>query len=161
MARGRKSWREKLRDNKGLPRLEPIPERMRGKWGRGTILIPAPLEVDEVMRMVPQGRLITINMIREVLAKRHGATMTCPMTTGIFARIAAEAAEEARREGQRDITPYWRTLKEGGVINEKYPGGVQAQKRLLEGEGHQVIQRGKRYLVVDFQRALFKPQGER
>jgi len=48
------------------------------------------------------------------------------MTTGIFAGIAARAAEEMAIEGKQNITPYWRTIKSKGELNEKYPGGVEA-----------------------------------
>ncbi len=154
--KSRKSWREKLADSRDLPRVEEIGEKMSKRWGRGTIVIPAPKEVDELMRRVPEGKLITINQIRDFLAKRHGATIGCPLTTGLFASIAARAAEEAREEGEEEICPYWRTLKAGGVINEKYPGGPEAQKEFLEGEGHEVIQRGKRYLIADFEKKLVK-----
>jgi len=96
---------------------------------------PRPMEVDEIMKRVPEGKLITINKIRAALAKKHKATIGCPITTGIFAWISAHAAEEQRQEGEKDITPYWRTLKTGGVINPKYPGGVERQKKLLEKRG--------------------------
>jgi alkylated DNA nucleotide flippase Atl1 len=152
----RKTWQEKLADSKGLPKVEIITEKMSRKWGTGTIVIPAPKEVDEIMRKVPKGKLITINQIREILAKKHKATIGCPITTGIFACIAARAAEEAEAEGKKNITPYWRTLKAGGVINEKYPGGVEAQKRLLEKEGHKMIQKGKKLVVVDFEKYLVR-----
>jgi alkylated DNA nucleotide flippase Atl1 len=155
-AKLRKSWQEKLMDSKGLPRVEKITLKMSQRWGTGTIAIPAPKEVDEIMKSVPKGKLVTINQIRAQLAQRHGATIGCPITTGIFASIAARAAEEAATEGEKSITPYWRTLKEGGVINEKYPGGVEGQKKLLEKEGHQVIQKGKKYLVCDFEQHLVK-----
>jgi alkylated DNA nucleotide flippase Atl1 len=147
----RKSWQEKLADSKDLPRVEAITEKMSKRWGTGTIVIPAPKEVDKIMAQVPKGKLITINHIREILAQKHGATIGCPMTTGIFASIAAHAAEEAAAEGKNDTTPYWRTLKAGGVINPKYPGGVETQKQRLEAEGHTVIQKGKNYIVADFE----------
>jgi len=150
----RKSWSEKLRDSKDLPRVEKITDKMSKRWGTGTVVIPAPMEVDEMMRRVLEGKLITINEIRVALAKKHGATIGCPMTTGIFAWIAANAAEEQRQKGEKDITPYWRTLKTGGVINPKYPGGVEAQTKLLEKEGHEVVQKGKKYVVVDFEKSL-------
>jgi hypothetical protein len=130
----KKSWREKLENSKDLPRLEKISEKMSKRWGTGTIVIPAPMEVNEIMRKVPKGKLITINEIRLALAKKHGATTCCPMTTGIFAWIAANAVEEQKRKGEKEITPYWCTLKSGGVINEKYPGGVEGQELLLEKE---------------------------
>ena len=153
-SRPRKSWQEKLADSKGLPKVEKITPKMSKKWGTGTVVIPAPKEVDEIMKKVPQGKLITINQIRATLAKRHKASIGCPMTTGIFAWIAANAAEEAAREGKKNITPYWRTLKTGGVINEKYPGGIEVQKKLLENEGHKVMQKGKKYIVADFEKHL-------
>jgi alkylated DNA nucleotide flippase Atl1 len=159
MAKKRKSWREKLEDSKDFPRVEKITPKMAGRWGAksgDTVVIPAPKEVDEIMKSVPKGKLITINQIREIVAKKHKATIGCPITCGIFARIAAGAADEEAREGKKDITPYWRTLKVGGVINEKYPGGVEAQRKLLEKEGHKVIQKGKRLVVVDFEKYLVK-----
>ncbi len=108
------------------------------------------------MKKVPKGKLVTINEIRIALAKKHNATIGCPMTTGIFAWIAANAAEEQRQQGKKDITPYWRTLKTGGVINVKYPGGVGGQKELLEKEGHEVVQKGKKYIVADYEKSLMK-----
>ncbi len=92
---------------------------------------------------VAKGKLITINEIRRILARRHGASIGCPITTGIFAWVAVHAADEAAEEGKKNITPYWWTLKTGGIINEKYPGGVEIQKKLLEREGHKIIQKDK------------------
>ena len=152
----RKSWREKLADSKGLPKVEKITGKMSKRWGTGTVVIPAPMEVDELMSKVPKGKVTTINQIREKIAKKHGATIGCPITTGIFAWIAAHAAEEARAEGEKNITPYWRTLKSGGELNEKYPGGVKAQEKLLKKEGHKVVQKGKKYIVLDFETQLAK-----
>jgi alkylated DNA nucleotide flippase Atl1 len=102
------------------------------------------MEVDAYMRKVPTGKVTTINEIRQALAKRHGATIGCPITTGIFAWIAANAAEEAKLEGKNDTTPYWRTLKVKGMLNEKYPGGIDIQTMLLKQEGHTILQKGKK-----------------
>jgi hypothetical protein len=93
-----------------------------------------------------------------MLAKKHGATIGCPITTGIFTNIAARAAEEAAAEGKKDITPYWRTLKVGGALNEKYPGGVEVQASRLREEGHIIEpgKAGKPKRVKDFEKALVK-----
>ena len=144
MPKKRISWVEKLYDSKGLPKIEKITEKLSKRWGTGTIVIPAPIEVDELMRKVPAGKLTTINDIRTAIAKKHNATIGCPMTTGIFAWVAANAAEEREQSGEKDITPYWRTLKTGGILNEKYPGGAESQKLRLEREGHTVVRRGKK-----------------
>jgi len=138
----KKSWREKLEDSKDLPKVIEIDEKMSKRWGEGTVVVPAPKEVDEIMRKVPQGQVITIKQIRELLARKHAASIGCPITCGIFVWIAANAAEEAASEGRTDITPYWRTLKSNGELNPKYPGGVDAQAARLREEGH-TIEPGK------------------
>ena len=155
----RKSWQEKLADSKDLPRVVEINERMSRRWGTGTCVIPAPIEVDTLMRKVPKGKVTTINEIRAALARRHHATIGCPITTGIFAGIAARAAEEAAAEGKGNVTPYWRTLKSGGELNPKYPGGVEAQAARLKDEGHTIeLGRDKRpKRVKDFQKYVVKP----
>jgi len=150
----KRSWREKLADSRDLPKVVEIDEKMSKRWGTGTVVIPAPMEVDEIMRSVPEGKLITINEIREILAQRHGASIGCPMTTGIFAWVAAHAANEDEEDGAEDITPYWRTLKSKGELNPKYPGGIENQKERLEAEGHTVIQKGKKLVVQDFEESL-------
>ena len=153
----KRSWREKLLDNKnGLPKVAPIDGRMSRRWGEGTVVVPAPVEVDELMRRVRKGRLTTIDEIRRSLAEKHGVTIACPMTTGIFAWIAAHAADEAEEAGAKRITPYWRTLKSGGELNPKYPKGVANVAMRLRAEGHTVVQKGRRWLVVDYDRALAK-----
>ncbi len=152
----KKSWREKLADSKDLPRVVEITDNMSKRWGTGTFVIPAPIEVNEIMKKVPQGKLITINEVRAALAKKHGTSIACPLTTGIFAWVAAHAADEAAAEGNKDITPYWRTLKAGGELNPKYPGGVEEQAAHLQEEGHQIIPgRGKKPpRVKDYEKSL-------
>jgi alkylated DNA nucleotide flippase Atl1 len=156
MAKLKKSWREKLADDKGNPKVVEIKGKMSTRWGTGTVVIPAPREVDEIMRSVPRGKLTTINQIRAKLAKKHGASIGCPITTGIFAWVAAHAAEEDAAEGKKDITPYWRTLKGKGELNPKYPGGVEAQSRHLKEEGHTIEpdKKGRPKKVKDFEGAL-------
>ena len=152
----RKTFREKLADDKDFPRVEKISPGMAKQWGPGTIVIAAAREIDAIMRSVTKGKLITINQIREIVAQRHGATIGCPITTGIHARIAAGAAGEDEAEGKKRVTPYWRTLKAGGELNEKYPGGVTGQRTRLRIEGHEIVTRGKRMFVRDYERSLVK-----
>ena len=79
-----------------------------------------------------------------------------PLTTGIFAWIAAHAAAEAEEAGGKRTTPFWRTLKSGGELNPKYPGGIPSLQRKLAEEGHTVRQRGKRFFVEGFAERLAK-----
>lgn len=52
--------------------------------------------------------------------------------------MAARAAEEDIADGKKDITPYWRTIKSKGELNEKYPGGLEEQSKKLKSEGHEI-----------------------
>jgi alkylated DNA nucleotide flippase Atl1 len=165
MAYKKKSWQDKMADKKDLPKiltLEPnFPcfkpaVKMGAKAGNKIILVNHS-EVEEIMKAVPKGRLITLYEICKKLASKHQVAACCTLTTGIGTMTAANAAEEMRAEGKKNDTPYWRTLKADGFLNDKYPGGATAQKRLLEKEGFKVIQKGKRYRVLDYESHLTKP----
>ena len=151
----KKSWREKLADDKGLPKICEVTGKLTKRWGAGRFVIPAPREVDALMKQVPKGRVTTINELRAALAKKHGVDFACPITTGIFSWVAAHAAAEAEAEGAKRGTPFWRTLKTGGEINPKYPGGVKGVAKRLRAEGYKLVSRGSRVFVAQYEKRLF------
>jgi alkylated DNA nucleotide flippase Atl1 len=155
MAR-KKTWREKLLDTKDLPKVVILKENAQKHWQGNTLAIPSPIEINEIMAKVPRGKLITIQEIRKIIAQKHHADIGCPLTCGIFSWIVAHAAEEETAESKKKTTPYWQTLKTGGALNPKYPGGIEKQKRLLESEGHKIIQKGKKALVENLEKKLLK-----
>ena len=152
----KKTWREKLGDARNLPRVITLEGAARKRWGGTTLAIAAPLEIDALMKRVPRGRVTTINVLRTAVARAHRADAACPITTGIFAWIAAHAAEESAAAGGKRITPWWRTLKTGGELNPKYPGGVAAQKKRLAAEGHHFTRRGAKVRVAGYEDLLFQ-----
>ena len=139
-----KTWKQKLEIKKDR-KIVPIPEGMRKQCGGvdGTLLIPRPLDVDAAIRKIPAGRLMTMSELRANLARKFGATTTCPLCAGMFVRIAAEAAEEAAAPGEDPKTPYWRVVRDDGGLNPKLPGGGAAQARRLRREGHSISAAGK------------------
>jgi len=140
----RKSWREKM-NNPNLPKVVAILPNLRKRFGEGTMLVPSPPEVEAFIRTVPMGSVTTVSRIREFLARKYSVDATCPLTTGIFIRLAAEAAEEEASAGKKKITPYWRVVKDDGSLNPKFPGGVGRQAERLRAEGHRILPaRGKR-----------------
>ena len=139
MGSKRKSWREKLQG--GERKVVEDPK------GRGLMLIPRPLDLDTLIREVPWGKLATVDQLRDHLAREFGADFTCPLVTGIFLRIVAEAAEEELSEEKvlAEVTPWWRVVKKDGSLNPKFPGGAARQGELLSAEGHELEPaRGKR-----------------
>ena len=83
----RTSWRAKL-EKPQEPKLVTIPPKM-SRFGEGTMLIPTPKLVDDLIRKIPKGKLATVSELRRKLASDFKADVTCPLTTGIFVRIAA------------------------------------------------------------------------
>jgi hypothetical protein len=148
----RTRWREKL-EKEQEPKVVKIPPKM-SRFGNGTMLIPTPKLVDALVRKVRKGKLVTVGEMRRRLAADFASDVTCPLTTGIFLRIAAEAAEEDRANGRKRITPYWRVVKDDGSLNPKFPGGVDNQARYLRDEGFTLNQSSKTPRVEKFERRL-------
>ena len=151
----RKTFNEKLQDSKDMPKIVVVEDdRSIERYGGKDMLIAPPLEYNEIMSEIPEGKLITITQIRDFLADKHGADFTCPMTAGIFISLVAQASNER----DFDEIPYWRTLKRDGELNPKYPGGIEFQKEMLEAEGHEIYTRSRkniRYFVKDFENNLY------
>lgn len=151
----KKDFNAMLHDSKDMPKFKTITDEASiEKYGGDRMYFATPIDYDTVMKKVPFGKVITVGEIRAFFAKQVGADFTEPITAGIFVSIAAWASYQRAD----DETPYWRTLKANGELNEKYPGGALAQKEKLEKEGHIIIQRGRkniRYYVKDYESVLF------
>lgn len=124
----KKTINEKLHDSKNMPEIVEIKDpKAIMRYGGTKMLISPPLAYDEIMKKVPERKLITSDYIRKYLSKKHGADFTCKLTAGIFINIAAHASVERGA----DITPYWRTLKKDGELNEKYPEGIEGSNKII------------------------------
>lgn len=152
----KKDFNAMLNDSKDMPKIQVITDKKSiEKYGGDKMYFAPPIDYDKVMKTVPYGKLTTVGEIREYFASKSKADFTEPITAGIFVSIVAWASFQRKK----DETPYWRTLKAGGELNPKYPGGVEAQKEKLEAEGHTVLKKGRtniRYYVKDYEKALFK-----
>lgn len=116
------------------------------------MLIPTPLELEALIREIPRGIVVTVNELRQELARRHSVEITCPLVTELFWRMIAEAAVEEDRDGVEDVTPYWRVVRDDGSLNKKLPGGVRVQADRLVNEGHLLLRtRVSQNLRVPFQ----------
>lgn len=152
----KKDFNAMLRQDKGMPRIQLVTDAATiKKYGGERMLLAPPMAYDALMRQIPAGRLTTVGELRAYLARQAGADFTEPITAGVFVSIAAWASHQ---RGGVDPTPWWRTLKAGGELNPKYPGGAEAQKALLEAEGHTVTAKGRkniRYVVQDYKARLW------
>ena len=73
------------------------------------MLISSPEKISEFIFAIPKGSFFSVKELRRGLALKAGADNTCPVTTGIFLRMAIE-------QNKDNINfPYWR------VVDEKHP----------------------------------------
>ncbi len=151
----KKDFNAMLHKASDMPKIQIVTDEASiKKYGGERMYFAPPVSYDMIMKKIPYGKVVTVGMIRDYLAKENGADFTDPITAGIFVSIAAWASYQ-RTE---DETPYWRTLKANGELNPKYPGGVEAQRTKLEAEGHTIIRRGRtniRYYVKDYEETVF------
>lgn len=133
MARKSRLSAVQKRDGARAPEVKRLDQALSPQFPAGAMLIASPLAVAEAVEQVPAGRVIPMGELRARLAEHYGADYTCPLTTGIFLRIAAEAAVEEGEGGRQ--TPYWRVVRDDGRLLDKLPGGAAAQAKLLLAEG--------------------------
>lgn len=150
----KKDFNAMLHKDAGMPKIQILTDEASiQKYGGNRMYFAPPLAYDRIMKTIPYGKVVTVGEMRDHLARVNGADFTDPITAGIFVSIAAWASFQ--RTG--DETPYWRTLKAGGELNPKYPGGIEAQKEKLEAEGHTIIQKGRkniRFYVKDYEKVM-------
>lgn len=136
------------RDAAAAPQVKTLTESKGSNYPPGRMLVASPLSVQDELTKVPPGRVITAPVLRARLARRFGADYTCPITSGIFLRIVAEAALEEARD--REV-PVWRVVAENGALLDTLPGGAARQAERLQDEGVGVERRRARWVVTDLE----------
>jgi len=130
-------WQDKLHKNQ-LPVIKEGPEQWNIRFGGSRMLIANPELVYEKIKTIPKGEVMTIKELRTKLAEDFDADYTCPLTAGIFLRIAAEAAEEMITAGNRPELPWWRVIPDDHRLNNRLPGNGVLQASRLREEGFRV-----------------------
>ena len=134
-----KSWMQKL-DGGQPAHVEVLNKPFGGAFPGAKMLVATPRLVDQYMRSVPEGETRSVAQMRDDLAKAHGADISCPLSTSIFARIAAEAALETVDAGAplSEVTPFWRVIDEKSPIANKLSCGVELVRAQREREASSV-----------------------
>lgn len=124
-----KTWRQKL--DGGKPAHVEVLDRPFGGAPPGAkMLVGTPRLVDDYMRRVPEGDFRTVAQMRADLAKQHDADISCPLSTSIFARIAAEAALEELKAGKpsTEVTPFGGWWTSRAPSQRSSPAGRSSSK---------------------------------
>lgn len=132
----KKSWTEKLRTSRPHE-VKPAPMDIAGMKKGEIMLIPSPAIVAKFIATVPPGKSMDVKTLRQKLARKYKAEVTCPITTGFHLRTVAEAALEAHKQGAPldEITPFWRVLDEAAPTTRKLSCGAAFVTKRRRQEG--------------------------
>ena len=113
--------------------------------------VAPPAKYDAVMRKIPKGKLTTLEGLNRFIALEQGVTNVCVETAEVFVMLAAFACVERR---DAIATPFWRVLLKDGELSDALPGGVGFLIRILQNEGHEIVQFDDKFYVADYQKNL-------
>ncbi len=129
-----KSWADKMEQDHS--QVKKIDLDFADIKAGSLMYISNPKTIDAYIRTIPKGKSVDLKTMRKDLALAHGAEVTCPITTGIFLRIVAEAAHEQLKKGKAisKITPFWRVIDPEKPLASKLTFGTKLirQQRALE-----------------------------
>ncbi|HLO98511.1 MAG TPA: hypothetical protein VK171_07945 [Fimbriimonas sp.] len=133
---GKKTWQEKLAGGKE-PFVVTVDRKLGGVSIGDKMLVPSPRQVDDYIRTIPVGVGKTVADMRSELGKQNGADTTCPLCSGIFIRISAEAAQEELAAGKpaSEVTPFWRVIPPKAPVRTKVSFPVWIIDDLRRAEG--------------------------
>ena len=122
MAKAKKTWQEKL-DVKKEPKKVRLAHKFGGMAQGDLMYVGTPQIVSEYIRQIPFGETRTPVELRNDIAKMNQCDGMCPVSTGIFLRIAAEAALEGldRGESIEAVIPFWRVVAPDSPTTKKLP----------------------------------------
>jgi ABC-type uncharacterized transport system ATPase subunit len=131
----KKTWLDKLNEKKE-PKIKRIDIDFADIPAGSNMFIATPKLIDAYIQQIGIGKRIDIKTLRKDLAIEHNADYTCPVTTGIFLRIVAEANYEKLQNGKRveEITPFWRVIEPKSVLAKKLTFGQEFLLQQIEKE---------------------------
>jgi hypothetical protein len=120
----KKTWIEKLQVKKE-PQIIKIHKDFWGYKKGDAMHISTPQIIENYIKQIAKGKAIDTVTMRNDLAIENNAVFTCPLTTGIFLRIVAEAANEQIEQGipLKNITPFWRVVEPNSPLAKKLTFG--------------------------------------
>jgi ABC-type uncharacterized transport system ATPase subunit len=131
----KKTWLDKLNETKE-PKIKRIDIDFADIPAGSNMLIATPKIIDNYIQEIGVGKRIDTKTLRKDLALAHNADYTCPVTTGIFLRIVAEANYEKLQQGKhvKEITPFWRVIEPKSVLAKKLTFGQDFLLQQIEKE---------------------------
>jgi hypothetical protein len=131
----RLTWQQKLQTPQA-GKLAVLEKSFAGLDPGKLLWISTPAEISAYIQNIPIGQTRSVAALREDLAHRHGADATCPLTTGIFLRIVAEATWEQMNAGldPDQAVPFWRVVDPASPLAKKLSCGPAFAEKMRAAE---------------------------
>jgi len=127
-------------------KVESIPKTMEKFFGcTGKMVKPSSATVKAVVRKIRKGKVVTLEQLRERLAKDFGVQTACPASTS--------KALQALSKEDKPVC-YWRVVKNSGELIAKFPNGQKGHAELLEKDGLEIDFSKKSFIVLGFESKL-------
>jgi hypothetical protein len=132
-----KTWTDKVNDPTKEFIVKKLDKDFADMPAGCKMLIATPKIIDDYLRHIPKGKSSNLATLRKDLAAEYHADYTCPVTSGIFLRIVAEAAYEQIQKGTAisKVAPFWRLVDEKSPMNKKFSFGTRFVKAQRKKEG--------------------------
>jgi hypothetical protein len=129
-------WNEKFQ-HRNQHVIKHIDKKFSDIPENSDILIATPQIFDDYIRKIPSGKSVDLKKVRQDLAKKYKVDHTCPVTTGMFVRIVAEATYEKIQKGLpiEEATPFWRVISPQTPIAKKLSFGTDFLLKMRKEEG--------------------------
>ena len=129
-------WQTKLNKD-ATHQVKILDKKFADMPANSSMLIATPKIIDQFIRKIPKGKPKSLKEMRVSLAKKYSADYTCPVTSGIFLRIVAEAAFESYIIGKQPldkITPFWRLIEVDSHLAKKLSFGEDFIRQMKKQE---------------------------
>ncbi len=140
MAYKRKTWHEKM--HPGFPCQVVVTQKKFADIPAGaSMFVATPEIVSAYISNIPFGAFTSLQQMRKDLAAEHHADYCCPVTSGIFLRIVAEATWEDIEAGKtpEEVTPFWRMMDPKSPAAKKLTFGTDLLSTMQRKEGIVVL----------------------
>lgn len=120
-----------------------IPKKMQKLYGIGTMLHPDKEMIESMVKEIPVGRVATIDLLCDRLARDHNTNVTCLMRTTNFLKAIIET-----HLNNSESIPFWRVIRKNHMlINSPF---TKLCVENLEKEGFKVNQTSKGEFKVEY-----------
>ena len=120
MPKAKKTWKEKMVTKP--PHHVVLEKDFAGVKSGSKLHISSPKEIADELRKIRSGETVSLQLFRQKIAQTQACDATCPVSTSIFLRIAAEYAWEEHNERGAplaDLPPFWRVVDPGSPLSKK------------------------------------------